>query len=103
MIDGEFQADAAINARVAAKKVKRPSEVAGRADVLIFPDAAACNIGTKLIQQYANARSYGPIYLGFRQPFIDCSRGDTEERIFDNIALCGVMAANRRGGKDGDA
>jgi phosphate acetyltransferase len=101
MIDGEFQADAAINARVAAKKVKRPSAVSGRADVLIFPDAAACNIGTKLIQQYANSRSYGPIYMGFRQAFIDCSRGDTEERIFDNIALCGVMAANRHGREKG--
>lgn len=96
LIDGEFQGDAAVNARVAAKKLKRESEVAGRADVLIFPDAAACNIGTKLIQQYANCKSYGPIYLGFRQPFIDCSRGDNEERIFDNIALCSALASTQR-------
>lgn len=94
-IDGEFQADAAVNARVAAKKVKRPSEVAGRADVLVFPDAAACNIGSKLIQQYAKVRSYGPIYQGFRLPFLDCSRGDTEDTIFNNIALCSVLAAHQ--------
>ncbi len=92
-IDGEFQADAAIVSRVAAKKVKRESDVAGKANVLIFPDAAACNIATKLIQQFAPGRSYGPIYQGFGKPVLDCSRGDTEERIYDNIAFCSVMAA----------
>lgn len=91
-IDGEFQADAAIVERVAAKKVKRESAVAGKANVLIFPDAAAANIATKLIQQFAPGHSYGPIYQGFAQPVLDCSRGDTEERIYDNIAFCSVMA-----------
>ena len=98
MIDGEFQADAAINKRVAAKKVKEPSNVAGRADVLIFPDVGACNIGSKLVQLLAKVRSYGPVYQGFRLPVLDCSRGDTEERIFDNIALCSVLAAYQRKG-----
>lgn len=92
-IDGEFQADAAIVERVAAKKVKRESEVAGKANVLIFPDAAACNIATKLIQQFAPGNSYGPIYQGFGKPVLDCSRGDTEERIYDNVAFCSVIAA----------
>jgi len=92
-IDGEFQADAAIVPRVAAKKVTRESAVAGQANVLVFPDAAACNIATKLIQQFAPGRSYGPIYQGFGKPVLDCSRGDTEERIYDNIAFCSVMAA----------
>ena len=91
-IDGEFQADAAIVERVAAKKVKRESAVAGKANVLVFPDAAACNIATKLIQQFAPGHSYGPIYQGFAQPVLDCSRGDTEERIYDNVAFCSVMA-----------
>lgn len=91
-IDGEFQADAAIVERVAAKKVKRESAVAGKANVLVFPDAAACNIATKLIQQFAPGHSYGPIYQGFGQPVLDCSRGDTEERIYDNVAFCSVMA-----------
>lgn len=97
MIDGEFQADAAVNKRVAEKKVGRPSEVAGQANVLVFADAAACNIGTKLLQQFAKVRSYGPIYQGFKQPFLDCSRGDDEERIFDNVALCSVLAAHQHG------
>ena len=67
--------------------------MAGQANVLVFPDAAACNIATKLIQQFAPGRSYGPVYQGFRKPVLDCSRGDTEERIYDNIAFCSVMAA----------
>ena len=92
-IDGEFQADAAIVERVAAKKVKRASDVAGRANVLVFPDAAAANIATKLIQQFAPGRSYGPIYQGFAQPVLDCSRGDTEDRIYSNFAFCSVMAS----------
>ncbi len=93
-IDGEFQADAAIVKRVAEKKVNRESTVAGQANVLVFPDAAACNIATKLIQQFAPGHSYGPIYQGFRKPVLDCSRGDTEERIYDNIAFCSVVATS---------
>lgn len=92
-IDGEFQADAAIVERVAAKKVKRESEVAGKANVLVFPDAAACNIATKFIQQFAPGHSYGPLYQGFGKPVLDCSRGDTPERIYDNVAFSCVMAA----------
>lgn len=102
MIDGEFQADAAIDQRIAAKKVKQPSEVAGRADVLVFPDVGACNIGSKLIQLLAKARSYGPVYQGFRLPVLDCSRGDTGQRIFDNIALCNVLAAHHHGKESAD-
>lgn len=102
MIDGEFQADAAISMRVASKKVNRESAVAGKANVLVFPDAAACNIATKMIQQFAPGRSYGPIYQGFRKPVLDCSRGDTEGRIYDNIAFCSVVAAGQQlGGKNG--
>jgi phosphate acetyltransferase len=103
-IDGEFQVDAAIIRRVAEKKVKRQSEVAGRANVLIFPDVGACNIGSKLVQILAKARTYGPIYQGFRMPVLDCSRGDTEDRIYDNFALCSVLAARKhsvKGGSEG--
>lgn len=101
LIDGEFQGDAAIDQRVADKKVKRPSKVAGRANVLVFPDAAACNIGTKLLQQFCRVRSYGPIYQGYKQPFLDCSRGDDEERILDNVALCSVLAAHQHANNGG--
>lgn len=100
-IDGEFQTDAAILKRVAVKKVPRPSDVAGEANVLIFPDAAACNIGSKLVQILAKCNTYGPVYQGFRLPVLDCSRSDTEDRLFNNIAMCSVMAAyaEKKGGK----
>lgn len=94
-IDGEFQADAAIIKRVGEKKVKRESEVAGRANVLIFPDAAACNIGSKLVQNLAdNVSVYGPVYQGFRLPILDCSRSCTDVELYDNIAILAVMAAS---------
>ena len=92
-IDGEFQADAAVDARVGEKKVKRESAVAGHANVLIFPDAAGCNIGSKLVQRLANnVQVYGPIYQGFRLPILDCSRSDTDVELYNNIALLAVMA-----------
>lgn len=99
-IDGEFQSDAALLARVAAKKVRRESDVAGQANVLIFPSAAACNIGSKLVQILAKCRSYGPLYQGFKMPVLDCSRGDTEQRIYDNIALACVCASGKLAKKD---
>lgn len=99
-IDGEFQTDAALLKRVAEKKVKRPSEVAGQANVLIFPDAAACNSATKLLQILADCNTFGPVYQGFRLPVLDCSRSDTEDRLYKNIAMSCVMAAyhsNKKG------
>lgn len=92
-IDGEFQADAAIDARVGAKKVKRESEVAGKANVLIFPDAAACNICTKMVQRLGGATVFGPLYQGFRKPILDCSRSDTDDILYNDMALLGVLAA----------
>lgn len=95
-IDGEFQADAAIDKRVGAKKVKRPSEVAGKANVLIFPDAAACNIGSKLAQRLSGGTPYGPLYQGFRLPILDCSRSDTDVTLYNDIALLSVLAAYKK-------
>lgn len=92
MIDGEFQADAAIDKRVGEKKVKRPSDVAGRANVLIFPDAAACNIGSKLAQKLSGGQPYGPLYQGFRLPILDCSRSDKDVTLYNDIALLSVLA-----------
>ena len=92
LIDGEFQSDAALVPRVAAKKVRRDSDVAGRANVLIFPDIASCNIGSKLVQLTANCRTYGPLLQGFRLPVCDCSRSDTSERIYTNMAFSVVLA-----------
>lgn len=95
-IDGEFQADAAIDARVGAKKVKRDSEVAGQANVLIFPDAASCNIGSKLAQRLSHSQPYGPLYQGFKRPILDCSRSDTDKTLYNDIALLSVLAKYKK-------
>ncbi len=95
-IDGEFQTDAAIVKRVGEKKVKRPSEVAGKANVLVFPDAAACNSGSKLAQILSGGTPYGPLYQGFRLPILDCSRSDTDGTLYNDIALLSVLAAYKK-------
>lgn len=91
-IDGEFQLDSAIVPEVAAKKVKRESEVAGQANVLIFPDLNAGNIGVKLIQQFAHADAYGPLLQGFNKMCSDCSRGAPVTELVGNIAISVVRA-----------
>lgn len=82
LVDGEMQLDAAIVPEVAKRKVKTDSKVAGRANVLIFPDLNSANIGCKLIQRLANAQAYGTILQGFALPVSDLSRGATVEDIF---------------------
>lgn len=91
-IDGEFQLDSAIVPSVASKKVKRESEVAGQANILIFPDLNAGNIGVKLIQQFGHADAYGPLLQGFRLICSDCSRGAPVSEIVGNIIFSIVRA-----------
>jgi len=86
-IDGEFQADAAIVPRVAAQKVKDESPVAGRANVLIFPDLASGNIAYKLTQYMAGARAIGPFLQGFAKPITDLSRGASVDDIVSAVIL----------------
>ena len=90
-IDGELQLDAAIVKKVA--QLKAPSSsVAGNANVLIFPDLQAGNIGYKLVQRFAKAEAIGPICQGFAKPINDLSRGCSFEDIVNVVAVTAVQA-----------
>ena len=94
-IDGELQADSALLPDLAEKKAAG-SLVAGRANVLIFPDLNAGNIGLKLVQYLAGAESYGQILLGLSKPCAELSRGATEDEILGVAAILGVQAIEYR-------
>jgi phosphate acetyltransferase len=86
-IDGEFQADSALVPRVAAKKVKGESLVAGKANVIVFPDLNSGNIAYKLTQHLGGARAIGPFLQGFAKPITDLSRGATVDDIVSTVIL----------------
>ena len=95
-IDGEFQLDAAISPSVAAKKVKRESKVAGKANVVIWPDLNVGNVAVKLIQQFGHADAYGPMLQGFKKVVCDCSRGAPVSELKRNIVISAVRAAGEK-------
>ena len=95
-IDGEFQLDAAIVPAVAAKKVRRESKVAGKANVLIWPDLNVGNTAVKLIQQFGHADAYGPMLQGFNSVICDCSRGAPVSEIKGNVVISAVRAAGEK-------
>lgn len=93
-IDGELQLDAAIVEKVANLKAPK-SKVAGKANVLIFPDLQAGNIGYKLVQRFAKAEAIGPICQGFAKPINDLSRGCSPEDIVNVVAVTAVQAQSK--------
>ena len=90
-VEGEIQLDAAIIPSVANQKAPE-SEVAGKANILIFPDLNAGNIGYKLVQRLAKAEAYGPITQGIKKPVNDLSRGCSAEDIVGVVAITAVQA-----------
>lgn len=95
-IEGELQLDAAIVPAVAAKKVKEDSRVAGKANVVIWPDLNVGNVAVKLIQQFGHADAYGPMLQGFQKVVCDCSRGAPVSEIKGNVIISAVRAAGMK-------
>ncbi len=90
-LDGDLQLDAALEASVG--KLKAPdSTVPGKANILIFPDLAAGNIGYKLVQRFAKAEAYGPVLQGIAKPVNDLSRGCSADDIVGVVAITAVQA-----------
>ncbi len=92
VLDGELQLDAAIVESIAHSKAPG-SLVAGRANILIFPDLSAGNIGYKLVQRFARAEAIGPFFQGLAAPVNDLSRGCSVSDIFDTAAVTSLLAA----------
>ncbi|MDD2689200.1 MAG: phosphotransacetylase [Candidatus Omnitrophica bacterium] len=91
LADGELQLDTAVVPEVA--KIKYPdSKVDGKANVLIFPNLDAGNIGYKLVQRLAKARAVGPLFLGLKKPASDLSRGCSVEDVIDCVAVTAIRA-----------
>ncbi len=89
-VDGELQFDAAVVDSVGTRKAPG-SKVAGRANVLIFPDLDAGNIGYKIAQRWGKAEAVGPMVQGLKKPFFDLSRGCSVEDIVNTAAICVLM------------
>src|SRR5208337_4013264 len=91
--DGELQVDAALVPEIAERKL-HDSQVAGRANVLIFPELNSGNIASKLVRIVGHANAYGHILLGLNRPAADVSRGSNAHDILGVAAIVGVQSIN---------
>ena len=90
-VDGELQFDAALLESVGSKKAPG-SPVAGKANVFIFPDLNAGNIGYKMVQRLARAEAIGPVIQGLKKPYNDLSRGCSVEDIINVACICAILS-----------
>jgi len=94
-VDGEMQLDAAVNPDVAAKKRMGSSPVAGRANVLVFPDLNSGNICYKAVRELGGAQAIGPILQGFARPVCDLSRGASMDEVVATTVITSLQAAEQ--------
>ncbi len=92
LIEGEMQFDSAVVPKVAAQKMPG-SKIGGNANVLVFPDLNAGNIGYKIAQRLGKAEAVGPVVQGLKRPFFDLSRGCSVDDIVNTVAINSVMGA----------
>lgn len=95
LIDGEFQLDAAILPEVAAKKVKTESKVAGRANIIVFPDLNAGNIGVKLVNIFAGYPVHGALLQGLASPMVDFSRSAPLDQMVGALIMLSAVAQEK--------